>query len=118
MSNFNTDDEVTITVTGRVVHAHPTGIVIEYLRVNGFPDRESFDITAPGVTVASAPAVSDDEVAARQDAHWRMAEMCIDMDVRARAVLSAPYRDRLSAERLVTVAGAEEWLAAQEADAA
>jgi hypothetical protein len=118
VTSFQPDDEVTITVTGRVVHAHPGGIVVEYLRENGFPDRVAFDLTAPGVEVTRAAAPTDEEIAARQDAHWRVAEATPDVDIQARAVLAAPYRDRLSAERLVTVAGAEEWLAAAEADAA
>lgn len=118
MTKFQRDDEVTITVTGRVVFAHPTGIVVEYLRENGFPDRVNFDITAPGVDVRRAAAPTDEEIAARQDTYWRMAESTPDMDAKVRVVLGVPYRDRLSAERLETVAGAEEWQAAAEADAA
>lgn len=118
MTKFQADDEVTITVTGRVVQAGPTGIVVEYARANRFPDRASFDITAPGVEVRRAAAPTDAEIAARQDMYWRMAECTPDMDAKVRVVLGVPYRDRLSAEQLVTVAGAEEWLAAAEADAA
>jgi hypothetical protein len=100
------DSEVTVTITGRVVASSGAGLVVEYLRDNGFPDRVAVH-TAPGVTIQPAGEIGAEEVAVRQDAHWRVAMSAADYETRARALLSMPYRDRLPGDRAAVVEAAE-----------
>ena len=100
------DDEVTVTVTGRVVCATSTSLVIEYPRPDGFPTRTVVDRAAPGVTIAAAAPPDAKAIAARQDAYWLMADAAPDLESRIRALLEVPYPDRLTGGRAIEVQNA------------
>jgi len=62
---FQSGDEVMITVTGRVLATDPTGgLIVEYIKTNGIADRIAI---RPGrsVTMTAAPAPDTDELKAR-----------------------------------------------------
>lgn len=84
--------EVTVTLTGRVIHAHSRGIVVEYLSPEGFARRESFDTGSSAVTVTTAPGPDRTELARRERAARLIAEMCRDDD--SRKAVQSEHVDR------------------------
>lgn len=92
--SFARDDEVTVTFTGRVVYASPdgAGVVVEYLKADGWPERVCVRPDAPAVSVVSAPAPDEDEKQRRTGAYQRMADSALDPDMVAAALAEMPYR--------------------------
>jgi hypothetical protein len=100
--DFGLDAEVTATITGRVMGKNKSGVVVEFLDPGGYPQRVAIRKAATTTFVAAAPP-SDEEIAARQAAHWTVAERCHDQYGRARALLDMPYKDRLTAEQTARI---------------
>lgn len=90
---FRRDDEVTITLTGRVVYASAGRVWVEYIKSNGFPERIAVEVDAPSVTVVPAPAPDDAEKAKRVYAHQRVADAYVgDPKSKTRLLAAIPYQ--------------------------
>jgi hypothetical protein len=72
--------EVTLTVTGRIIHSYGTGVVVEHLNGQGMPTRIAADTTSPSVVVAAAPGPTAAVRDARDRAARMVADACRDTD--------------------------------------
>lgn len=91
------DDEVTLTITGRVVYMTDTGrLVVEYIKANGFPDRVAVDTTAATVGLNLLPQPDEAEKDHRRNAHLMIAQSALDAEIREQAYADVPYREQVS----------------------
>lgn len=117
------DDEVTVTITGRVAVVGHATLVLEVPGPFGYAARVAFNTTSDAVTVDAQPRPSADVIRQRQELHLHLAGTIEEPDARDRAILTVPYRDQLAAEhealvqeafaRLALAAALEEETAAQ-----
>lgn len=92
---YRPDDEVTITIKGRVVADTAGGVIVEWLGVNGFPDRICARPIAGAVTVTPAE-VSEEEKDARVAAYRLLHDTGMYVEDRAQVRAAAPYGVDLS----------------------
>lgn len=93
-SLFPVDSEVTVTITGRVVHAdaQSRGLVVEVLNSRGFPDRIVIHLDSEGVAAGATEPATPEQVERRRSAYRRMADAFrIDPEEQASIRASAPY---------------------------